>query len=787
MSRRPPALFVAAAAPCSSLCLARTGACVVEGSWAPLWTSDTAAAKRLLCSLQKQTSPDQPSVPSVFAKVLRQEVDPATGVFSLWTQRSTTCTCNRDPTGALLTSLWAAYTLSKVIAPLATNRASHIMSFLDVVLGCMQQSSTGSFKLALSATMLGKVLSASDVQGSGSVTCWVACAEKAIAQIAEALQVFMCRCYSLDNWIVTCALFLKPCEQPMPNHSSKITTVSSINFFLSSLLTVVQELIAIRLVPAKLQTLVAAVCNSITVPVNDLSEMLHKEYQQVVYGIGVPIVKVSFLEQQRRLFNSSPGLLTIEPLNLWNLVYYDNGDIILIHGLRYRSIGVETLDSYLHLAGAQNNSGETALMVAIKTRQYDLLSTLIPLEAGLTDCYGNTAITLILSSGDDNLLPYVAAILRYESEALRRLNFTDLMLEVFSEPCTKLTRLDQTRQQTVHGDTALMLAVLVDHLSAVQALAPLEAGMRNKKLKQAGTIALELDRRECIELLIPYEDIRDAQSNTALHRAVMEAQGDDIASELSKYHQMAGKYNASGYTALMEAARRGNTKAVVALVKIEGGMTTPKTIPITLLSPGISTRTYQTITRVTAFMICLIQLSSCNPEYETILYILSKREGDVACSDGITPLMLLGILNKPIFYPFCQATLGRVDNKGKTSLMYAVEHAAWDLVLLLLEHEGGLQDSSGWTALLYAVRDNTIIDSRAIAELARREGNLINRWGWSALTYAVHNNNVDLIRLLLPFSTQEQIVQAQRHIHSIKRSDSSKEHLSSLFAVLDVV
>lgn len=70
-------------------------------------------------------------------------------------------------------------------------------------------------------------------------------------------------------------------------------------------------------------------------------------------------------------------------------------------------------------------------------------------------------------------------------------------------------------------------------------------------------------------MLIPYEDIRDAQSNTALHRAVMEAQGDDIASELSKYHQMAGKYNASGYTALMEAARRGNTKAVVALVKIE--------------------------------------------------------------------------------------------------------------------------------------------------------------------------------------------------------------------------
>ncbi|EFO62688.1 Protein 21.1 [Giardia lamblia P15] len=784
---RPPALFVAAAGPCSLLCLARTGACVAEESWAPLWTSNAAAAKRLLCVLQRQTSPDLPSVPPVFAKVLRQEVDPATGLFALWTQRSATCTCNQNPAGLLITSLWAAYALSKAIAPLAVNRASHMLSFLDVVLTCMQQSPTGGLKLVLSATVLSKILSASDAQGSGPVTRWVACAEEAIAQIAEALQAVMRGYYSFDNWIVVCALSVKPHEQLLSSHTSKIAVASKIEFFLSSLLTVIQELMMVRFVPVKLQTLVTGVCNSITVPFNDLSEMLHKEYQRVVYGIDFPISKIPFLEQQGRLSNSSLGFIALEPLSSWSLLYYDNGDTILIYGLRSRSIGMDTLDNYLHLTGVQNNSGETALMVAIKTGQYDLLPTLIPLEAGFTDYYGNTAITLILSSEDDNLLQYVTAILRYESEALRRLNFTDLMLEVLSEPCMEPARLDQVRQQTVHGHTALMLAVLMDHLSAVQTLAPLEAGMRNKKLKQAGTIAFEMDRRMCIELLVPYEDIRDAQSNTALHRAVMETQGGAVASELSKYYQMARKYNASGYTALMEAARRGNTEAVTALVNLEGGMTTPKTIPITLLYSGTSGRDCQTITEATAFMVCLIQLSSCNSEHETILHTLSEREGDIACSNGITPLMLLGILNKPIFYPFCRTTLGRVDNKGKTSLMYAAEHAAWGLIPLLLEHEGGLQDISGWTALLYAVRDNSIIDIGAITELAQREGNLINRWGWSALMYAVHNNNADLIRLLLPFSTQEQIVQAQRHAYGIKRSDSSKEHLSGLFAVLDIV
>ncbi|EET00707.1 Protein 21.1 [Giardia duodenalis ATCC 50581] len=755
MPRRPPALFVAALAPCSALCLTRTGARTVEVSWAPLWTRDSPAAKRLLCSLQRQTSSSFSSMPSFLTEVIRQEVDPATGTFSLWTRRpilGSACMYSKSPASLLIASLWITYTLSKVIAPTAANRAFHVMSFLDAVLESMQQSYSGSSELSLSAPILVTIMSSIDNPKFHSMSTWIGCADEAITQIAECLQAFMRGLCSFDNWMIVCALSLKPCERlASPNYSFKISVASSIELFLSSLITVVQELaVAAQLALSTLSALVIALSSTIIVPFEGLA-------------------------------NSSTTDISSEPLYARSLSCCENGDTMLIHGLRSNLISIDSLDDYLHMTGVQNNSGETALMVAIKTRQQEFMSALIPLEAGCIDCHGNTAITLLLSSGNNELFRYLAAILPYEKEALRKLAFTDLMLEVLSEPHAEPTTLDQARQQTIHGYTALMIAVIVGHLSAVRVLAPLEAGMRNRKFKQAGTLALEMARQDCIELLLPYEDIRDSQANTALHRAVRDS---FTTFELGKYYHMMGRYNASGRTALMEAAICGNVEAVMTLIEHEGRMVTPRTATIAILPPDNTSKKSQTIIGATAFMLCLIQLSSLNSEYEKVLRVLSEREGDIICSDGVTPLMILGILNKPYLYPFCRRTLGVADNKGKTALMYAAEHAAYGFIPLLIDHEGGLQDASGWTALLYAVRDNNIADMEAIVGLIQREGSLVNRWGWSALIYAVHNNNTNLIQLLLPASTREQIAQAQRHI---QRSDPSNEQLISLFTVLNIV
>lgn len=723
-----------------------------------------------------------------------QEVDPIGRVFWLWVRRSTknqTYTRSECVTKLLISSLWATYTLSKVIVPSMASKAScisYILYPLDVILESMQQLATGDFELVLSANMFTKILALFNTAENSRTSNWINYAEKAIAQIAGVLQTFMCGSCSFDNWIVMYSLSLESCKQHCSSSChSKISVASCIQTFLLCLTTMIQSLLAYKAEYSGLYTLVTTMFTGVLAPFNRASTTSSKIYNLPINQIDFPIAKTFSLKSQDQPSNTI-HFIAMEPLHLWDLITYENGDTVLIHRLRLKLITSDSLHRYLHLSGFQNNNGETALMIAIKLKQYEFLSTLIPHEAGCIDFYGNTAITLILSSEDKILLTYITTILEYESEALRKLNYTDLMLEILSNLHTEPRLLDQVRQQTAHGYTALMLAVIVGNLPAVKILAPLEMGMRNKKLKQAGTLAFEMNRQDCIDLLLPYEDIRDTQSNTALHRAVMSTLHSTMLYDLERYKHMIGKYNASGRTALMEAALCGNTEAVIALIDHEKGLITPKTIPIPLHIDTINKRC-KTITGVTAFMLCIIYLLSCDSNYGTIMHILSEKESSVVCPDGITPLMLLGILNKPFFYPFCLQTLEMIDNKGKTALMYAAENGAYDLIPLLLEHEGGIQDPNGLTALLYLVRNNNIADSKVIAELAKREGTMVNQWGWSPLMYAIHNtnNNIGLIQLLLQVSTQEQIAQARIHVYNIRRSDLSKDYLANLFSIFDIV
>ena len=80
-----------------------------------------------------------------------------------------------------------------------------------------------------------------------------------------------------------------------------------------------------------------------------------------------------------------------------------------------------------------------------------------------------------------------------------------------------------------------------------------------------------------------------------------------------------------------------------------------------------------------------------------------------------------------------------------TALMRAAACGHAEVVKLLVEHEGGMKDEDGWTALIYVARKNK---ADCIRLLLDKEGGMQDNDGCTALMHAAYNNNLECARLL---------------------------------------
>ncbi|EFO63299.1 Protein 21.1 [Giardia lamblia P15] len=193
---------------------------------------------------------------------------------------------------------------------------------------------------------------------------------------------------------------------------------------------------------------------------------------------------------------------------------------------------------------------------------------------------------------------------------------------------------------------------------------------------------------------------------------LIEAVRAEDVDQVQQNKQLAGGVDSKGNTALILAAKAGNTQIVEILAPLE--------------ARSVNTQ------GLTALM-CAAKNGS-----KDIVDILVSREGK--------------LLNK----------------RGKTAMMYAAEAGHYDVVLALVELEKCMQNDEGKTAMMYAAEAG---HDAVVATLVEYEKHMTNNRGKAAIHYAELGGHSGVMAIL----TEEEDLLSQGHFAASILQDSSDE------------
>lgn len=253
--------------------------------------------------------------------------------------------------------------------------------------------------------------------------------------------------------------------------------------------------------------------------------------------------------------------------------------------------------------------------------------------------------------------------------------------------------------QNDQGLTALMIASMKNNEHAVRFLVKHEANLLTVEGYSALYLALLSNHVGIARLLLPYEGFAYEEDQEELTKDGMThlmgaALSNDIIKTFIYLDSQKGRQNASGYTALMLAAEKGNAEICQLLVSEEK---------------------------------CIK-----NNEMETAL-MLASRNGHKNC------VRILATSEK-----------GLQNKKGQTALMLASIAGYHELVNILINSEAGknayvFDKETGYTALIYAIRHK---HKECIEKLAQREGRKPDMRGNLPRMFASTNDILKLCQLL---------------------------------------
>ncbi|TNJ29639.1 Ankyrin repeat protein 1 [Giardia muris] len=187
----------------------------------------------------------------------------------------------------------------------------------------------------------------------------------------------------------------------------------------------------------------------------------------------------------------------------------------------------DEVPKFLHMAGAFNKAGLTALMLATEKEGGELVHALAPLECHMRATKGFTTggvtfsrPTALMLAGKAGNVSAVEALIPQEAGLTTGPNgCTALMVAALYDKseCIELLReCDAEVGRTERtGKTALMLAAKAGKTSAVRALAEKESGRVDADGKNAATLAKQAKKTECVTALKPYEKPEKLESRPA--------------------------------------------------------------------------------------------------------------------------------------------------------------------------------------------------------------------------------------------------------------------------------
>ncbi|TNJ27140.1 Kinase, NEK [Giardia muris] len=352
---------------------------------------------------------------------------------------------------------------------------------------------------------------------------------------------------------------------------------------------------------------------------------------------------------------------------------------------------LECVKLLLGEAKHQKKDGRTALMLAAENKHLAVVEILAPLEAGIQDSQGWTALMYASWYGA-------------------------------MDCCTIL--LEETRKQCRKGWSALMIAAKRGHDAICRILVSREAGLYTPTGMVALMFAAQKGHLECCKVLAPFEiKQKDKDRRTALSFALKGGQSEVAALLLSVESALA--------TGMTEATdNSAPLGSIVASNSVEMICNSPHGGSVSRLNVSLPVK--DEISRP------VIKGSKNRP-------ICSFDE---PITETHTSLMRAGLdQDLVLLRKLIEAEAGKRTELGRTCLMLCAEKGYRHSVYLLADIEGQMHDNFGWTALMWAAQYNHTCVFRAL-EL---EKGLRNSMGHTALMIAAHCGNSDAIQQLIPW------------------------------------
>lgn len=283
------------------------------------------------------------------------------------------------------------------------------------------------------------------------------------------------------------------------------------------------------------------------------------------------------------------------------------------------------------------------------------------------------------------------------------------------------------------GSTQLILSANMNNVEYVRALVGKQKRLTNYDGATALMAAAVLGNIEVLKILIPHEFGMRMITRDSLNGAtalILAARNDQVeACKLLASHEAKLKKR-DGFTALMEATVRGHSSVVDVLVKHEAKLA----IQLDDLSnPKNGT---------TALML------ACEFHQLHIASQLICHEGGMRDSSGYTALHRAAALGLVPAVELLVRTkeLGLRDPRGQTALMFAAQYGRSKCVeILCKEKEAGLVTDKGWSALLSAISNGHTEVAKLLIEY---EGHLTLSIGYTPLMCAVEHKQHEIVDLL---------------------------------------
>lgn len=317
---------------------------------------------------------------------------------------------------------------------------------------------------------------------------------------------------------------------------------------------------------------------------------------------------------------------------------------------------------------------------------------------------------------DNSMLRFIKTRKDLKKIIVQDSSWTQLMRDVVTEDIDMvkrhITKKDINRRNN-HGDTALTLAAKLGYRDIVNVLDPIDEDGVTSLMRAAAR-----GDTETVKLLIPLQKgMKDKDGNTAFMYAIRNNHMDTSL--------VLREPEASSWTPLMYAAFTGDIEVAREYLSEKDKKNKDGDTALILAAKAGHENIIELLDPTDSDGITALMRGSDKGDVETVKSLIPLQKGKQA----------LG-----------KVKVGNISMMNRTALMGATIHGHTDVVNLLVEHEGGLKNDRGGTSLIYAVLTDNINSAKL---LLNKEGGLQDNSGWTALMFAAKYNKPVSIHLLL--------------------------------------